>query len=82
MDLLFDTASDWLAVEGGTCINCSDNKYDITENLKNGYAVYIESGPEELSFGSETWSGRTYTDTFCLDFSSCVHDFEFFLIEE
>ena len=29
MDLIYDTASDWLMVEGASCENCEGNKYDI-----------------------------------------------------
>ena len=29
MDMVYDTGSDWLVVEGATCSNCEGNKYDI-----------------------------------------------------
>ena len=33
MDLIYDTASDWLMVEGASCVNCEGNTYDIEPNL-------------------------------------------------
>ena len=29
MNLVLDTASDWLIVQGSDCTNCKGNKYDI-----------------------------------------------------
>ena len=29
MDMILDTASDWLLVEGAACTNCNGNTYDI-----------------------------------------------------
>ena len=29
MDVVYDTGSDWLVVEGATCSNCEGNTYDI-----------------------------------------------------
>jgi len=30
MDVIYDTGSDWLAVEGSTCTTCEGDKYDGT----------------------------------------------------
>ena len=29
MDIVYDTGSDWLVVEGSECTNCEGNTYDI-----------------------------------------------------
>ena len=29
MDVILDTASDWLLIEGASCTNCNGNTYDI-----------------------------------------------------
>ena len=29
MDVILDTATDWLLIEGATCTNCDGNTYDI-----------------------------------------------------
>ena len=41
MDLILDTASDWLVVEGENCDTCEGNKYDIGPNLDSGDAVSL-----------------------------------------
>jgi hypothetical protein len=28
MDVIYDTGSDWLVMEGKNCTNCDDNTYD------------------------------------------------------
>ena len=38
MDLIYDTGSDWLMVEGSNCDNCEGNTYNIDPNLALGTA--------------------------------------------
>ena len=38
MDIVYDTGSDWLVVEGSTCENCEGNTYDIQPSLETGDA--------------------------------------------
>ena len=39
MDVVYDTASDWLIIEGADCENCEGNVYDISLSLETGEAV-------------------------------------------
>ena len=36
LDVVFDTGSDWLVIEGATCTNCRGDTYDIVPALKSG----------------------------------------------
>ena len=36
MDLVFDTGSDWLVVEGSQCVNCEGDRYDISGAVDRG----------------------------------------------
>ena len=38
MDLIYDTGSDWLMVEGANCDSCEGNTYNIEPNLALGAA--------------------------------------------
>ena len=82
MDLIYDTASDWLMVEGANCDTCEGNTYDIEPNLDSGNAKELSSSTSERIYGNATLVGKEYTDVVCILFSACVNDFEFFLIEQ
>jgi len=32
MDVIFDTASDWLTIEGEQCTSCDGNTYEISQS--------------------------------------------------
>lgn len=81
MDVVFDTGSDWLVVEGSTCVNCDGDTYDIFPAIQSGQARRVSVQSSERKYGSAKLQGREYTDTVCIDLASCVLDFKFFLIE-
>ena len=81
MDIVYDTGSDWLVVEGSTCKNCDGNTYDIQPSLDAGDAVALADVSSERNYGSAQFVGREYSDTVCILFSACVENFEFFHIE-
>jgi hypothetical protein len=81
MDMIFDTGSDWLVVEGATCTNCDGNTYDIRPNMATGVAKDVSKQISTRSYGSLELQGREYTDTVCILFSACLNNFKFFLIE-
>ena len=41
LDVVYDTASDWLVVDGADCDSCEGNRYDIGPSLEAGTAVQI-----------------------------------------
>lgn len=52
LDVVFDTGSDWLVVEGSTCVNCQGDTYDILPALKTGQARRVSAQTSERSYGS------------------------------
>ena len=81
MDVVYDTGSDWLVVEGSDCTNCEGNTYDIGPSVDAGQAIAVSNEQSNRSYGSAELIGQEYTDTVCILFSACVEGFEFFLIE-
>lgn len=79
MDLLVDTASDWVVVEGESCANCDGNKYDISASLDDGSAKKISTEPSERTYGEVSLLGDVYNDNVCLNFSACT-TIDFFYI--
>ena len=77
-DVVYDTGSDWLVVDGKTCRNCQGNVYDTatstrSKNLGNPVSV--------RAYGSAILYGTEYSDLVCLnEFQGCVNNFEYFLI--
>ena len=78
MDVVFDTGSDWLVMEGKTCSNCEGNKYN--PSISNGKPKRISTKSSERNYGSASLVGYEWTDKVCIDLGHCVEDFEFFLI--
>lgn len=80
LDVVFDTGSDWLVIESSSCDSCEDDKYDIEPQIKNGEAKELSSEFSERVYGSATVIGREFSDTVCVELSSCIVDFKFFLV--
>lgn len=75
MNVVYDTGSDWLVVFGADCDNCNGTRLDPTDS-----GVPTTSGISERHYGSASLSGREYRDEVCIDFRTCVKDFEYFNI--
>ena len=82
MDVVYDTGSDWLTVEGADCTSCEGNTYDIGPSVDSGIAKKMKDEQSIRAYGSAELKGHEYTDTVCILFSACVRDFEFFYIDE
>ena len=50
MDVVFDTGSDWLTVEGQDCIGCDGNLFD--GNVSGTYVPLVNDKPASLNYGS------------------------------
>lgn len=74
MDVIYDTGSDVLAVEGSTCTTCEGDKYDGSAGTK------VSSIIATRDYGSARLTGYTYKDRVCVANTYCVNDFEYFLI--
>ena len=82
VDVVYDTGSDWLVVEGADCTTCQGNTYDPQPSIDTGLATVVSETQSERNYGSASLKGREYTDTVCILFSACVPEFEYFLIED
>ena len=79
MDVVYDTGSDWLVVEGSNCSNCEGNTYDTSTS--QGTPKKVATEISERNYGSASLTGYEYTDKVCITLSMCLDTFEFFLIE-
>ena len=75
MNVVFDTGSDWLVIQGKDCSNCQGGKFDGVE-----YGTPQSNYDSERLYGSASLVGREYKDKVCLNPRACVHDFEYYLI--
>jgi hypothetical protein len=60
MEVVFDTGSDWLVVEGDSCYNCEGNTFNETSGVK------LSSEKTERLYGSAALEGFEYTDLVCI----------------
>jgi len=74
MNVVYDTGSDWLVVFGSNCTNCNGTTFDHMGG------VPTTSGVSERHYGSASLTGREYRDEVCVDFRTCVREFEYFSI--
>lgn len=79
MDVVYDTGSDWLVVEGSDCSNCEGNTYDIADS--EGTPVQVNASQTERAYGSASLTGYEYTDKVCIALGTCIESFEFFLFD-
>ena len=79
MDVVYDTGSDWLVMEGSSCSNCEGNLYD--PSTSQGTPKKIATEISERNYGSASLTGYEYTDKVCITLTLCEDNFEFFLIE-
>jgi len=75
MNVVFDTGSDWLVVQGKDCESCLGRKFDGAE-----FGQPQSSFDSERLYGSAALVGREYKDKVCLNPRACVPDFEYYLI--
>ena len=75
LDVVYDTASDWLVVESADCESCEGNRYDIGPSLEAGTAVQISEESYERVDGQIELTGKDYTDTVCITLSACLEFF-------
>ena len=78
MDVIFDTASDWLTLNSASCTSCKGNLFDASQSTTATQVGTIES---QRVYGAIQMNGYEYTDQICLSEDVCIEDFEFFLVE-
>jgi hypothetical protein len=74
MNVVFDTGSDWLVVQGTNCTNCQGDLFNATSS-----GVLANETMQVRKYGSAELDGYVYNDTVCLakDLSSCVLKFPY-----
>lgn len=77
MDVIYDTASDWLTIEGEQCGTCEGDTYAVS---KSTTSVKVGSEYTRRTYGSTNLYGLEYTDQVCVTQEACLSDFEFFLV--
>jgi hypothetical protein len=84
VDVIFDTGSDWLAVEGKDCNYCDNIEGALDPDPLKETPPYESS---DRKYGDLILSGRTFKDRVCFgdayseDRNYCVPEFEFFVID-
>ena len=78
MDFVFDTTSDWLAVEGHKCKDCTGNVFDASQSE---FSKKVGTEESERQYNEIIVSGSEWEDQVCLN-NQCVEDFEYFLINK
>ena len=76
MNVIYDTGSDWLVIEGESCESCDGDRFDPSMSGRKTSVYEIER-----RYGSVILQGSTWTDRVCLREEVCLNDFEFYVIE-
>lgn len=89
MDVVYDTGSDWLTIEGAECRVCGGNLFD--HHKSDSFRFLETTQSTKLEYGSAMLKGLRASDRVCLPASNdlngteegvCLPNFEFFLIRE
>ena len=65
LDVVYDTGSDWLVIEGEACLNCDGNTYNPRQS--EGDARKISTRSSIRKYGSATLEGHEYIDRVCIN---------------
>ena len=77
-DVVYDTGSDWVVVDGYSCKNCQGNVYNT---LTSTQAKEMGNPVSMRAYGSALLYGTEYSDKVCVTKDKgCVENFEYFLI--
>jgi hypothetical protein len=77
LDVIFDTGSDYLVVEGSSCQNCEGDTYDVSSSR---LARQVSTVKSLRVYGNDKLEGYNWEDAACITLQACVFDFEFFLV--
>jgi hypothetical protein len=74
----FTTDTDWTMVTGADCYRCVTKAYNSSTSITSKNGTYNKPQEER---GDVKYAGITMQDTVCIEGSSCVDNFEFFVIK-
>ena len=90
LEVVYDTGSDWLTVEGSNCSECKGNTYKYTDS--DSFEFLESEQSVELEYGSALLKGLRAQDRICIADEStfdlaiwegaCHPTFEFFMVSE
>lgn len=63
-DVIYDTGSDWVTIEGKNCTNCKGNTYDST---KSSESKQVGKSVSARQYGSALLLGTEFTDKVCVN---------------
>ena len=67
VQVVFDTSSDWLAVEDTACGSCDGNKFDASQT-----GALIDTRRVQREYGSVAFTALEYADKVCILTTQCV----------
>ena len=76
-EFVYDTGSGYLTTTSTLCSSCGSQYYDPSESTS--FKV-VQTQDMELDYGSANLVGKLASDRTCLSETTCVNDFEFFVI--
>ena len=65
MEVVWDTGSDWLVIEGSDCPSCLRNTYDYTDEYLSSFN-FVKKSWGERNYGSASLTGVEAKDHVCL----------------
>ena len=77
MEVIFDTTSDWLCVEGFDCESCKGNTFNSDYSGQK-----ISNDFEKRVYGSISLIGYEYKDQVCLIYENCLSNFHYMSITD
>ena len=63
MEVVYDTGSDWLTVEGSNCGACQGNLYSYHDS--SSFAYITDNNTTVLNYGSASFKGKVARDQVC-----------------
>lgn len=79
MRVIFDTASDWLAVEGDSCSSCEGEVFAASQSVTSSQ---VSAEISQRTYGASVLNGMEFTDQVCVASNICLSDFEYFLVSD
>ena len=70
--------SDYLVVEGAKCESCLGNKFDTSQSST---VKKVGQDTSERRYNQVVVTGTEWSDRVCLAETTCIDEFEFFLVE-
>jgi Eukaryotic aspartyl protease len=76
-NVIYDTGSDWVVMEGKNCTNCEGDTYDPTTASIQSKQMTTEISTRQ--YGNMLFYGTEYMDRICINkLQGCVDNFQYF----